>query len=414
MRTITIIGAGQGGLCLAFGLLQDGHNVRLISGRSASDIEGGPVTSSQSMYETANGIEKSLGLNFWDDECPVFNEFEVRVADSAGTVFGAFRGKLTVPGQAIDQRVKHARWLRHFEAQGGALTLHEATVDDAERYAKESDLVVVASGKGALSRLFRRDPARSHFEAPPHNLALTYVKRIPDLDSRSLLAAGINPGVGKFSVFPGLTRSGPCDIITVASEAGGPIDQWDSMKTPEDHLAFTQYCFETHFPLEAARLGKLELTDPRGVARARFLPEVRRPVAALPSGAKVLGLGDALTLCDPMGGQGANIATFQAARLRDAIRERGDRPLDEEFMVDHFERHWKSAQWNVRYSNLLAGPPAPWVGLLFDAANRDEGLGRMLANSLDLPSSVAPWFFVPAEAFRFLASRGHEIPPMPA
>ena len=49
MRNITIIGAGQSGLQLGLGLLQNGYQVRLVSDRPAEHIATGKVMSSQFM-----------------------------------------------------------------------------------------------------------------------------------------------------------------------------------------------------------------------------------------------------------------------------------------------------------------------------------------------------------------------------
>lgn len=405
MRPFTIVGAGQGGLCLAFGLLKDGHRVRLVSNRTADEIEQGPVTSSQSMYDRANAIERELGLNLWDHACPVFDEVGVTVTDGQGNVLVGLRGPMDRPGQAIDQGLKMAGWMRRFQASGGQLAIEEGTVESLERAARESDLVVVATGKGSLSRLFERDPARSAFDRPPHGISLTYVKRNPRSDPDHTMASTLNPGIGKLAVFPGLTTSGPCEILTLLSDAGGPIDVWDDVKTPEQHLEVNQRILDEVFPRESERLGRLELCDPQAVARGRYTPEVRRPVATLPSGAKVLGIGDAVILCDPMGGQGANLAAIHAAVVRDSVRERGDLPFDEAWMVDTSERHWRNAQWGVKYSNMFAGPPSPAVGAFLGLAAGDPGLTRLLANSLEAPESLAPWFFDAALLDQFIASR---------
>jgi 2-polyprenyl-6-methoxyphenol hydroxylase-like FAD-dependent oxidoreductase len=50
MLNITIVGAGQSGLQLGLGLLQNGYRVRLISNRTADDFANGKVMSSQFMF----------------------------------------------------------------------------------------------------------------------------------------------------------------------------------------------------------------------------------------------------------------------------------------------------------------------------------------------------------------------------
>jgi 2-polyprenyl-6-methoxyphenol hydroxylase-like FAD-dependent oxidoreductase len=53
MRNITVIGAGQSGLQLGLGLLQNDYRVRLVSNRTAEDIATGKVMSSQFMFDDA-------------------------------------------------------------------------------------------------------------------------------------------------------------------------------------------------------------------------------------------------------------------------------------------------------------------------------------------------------------------------
>ena len=70
MSKILIVGAGQAGLQLALGLVQDGHDVTVVSNRTPDDIRTGKVMSSQCMFDQALQHERDLGLDFWEDECP--------------------------------------------------------------------------------------------------------------------------------------------------------------------------------------------------------------------------------------------------------------------------------------------------------------------------------------------------------
>ena len=62
-----------------------------------------------------------------------------------------------------------------FVDRGGELIFADAGVEDLERYARNSDLVIVAAGKGEIAQLFMRDAQRSAYDAPQRALALTYV-----------------------------------------------------------------------------------------------------------------------------------------------------------------------------------------------------------------------------------------------
>ena len=70
MSKILIVGAGQAGLQLALGLVQDGHDVTVVSNRTPEDIHDGKVMSSQFMFDAALQHERDLGINYWEEECP--------------------------------------------------------------------------------------------------------------------------------------------------------------------------------------------------------------------------------------------------------------------------------------------------------------------------------------------------------
>jgi 2-polyprenyl-6-methoxyphenol hydroxylase-like FAD-dependent oxidoreductase len=66
---VAIVGAGQSGLQLALGLLGAGHEVTVVSDRTAEEVATGRVMSSQCMFETALQTERALGLDFWSEDC---------------------------------------------------------------------------------------------------------------------------------------------------------------------------------------------------------------------------------------------------------------------------------------------------------------------------------------------------------
>ena len=73
---------------------------------------------------------------------------------------------------------------------------------------------------------------------------------------------------------------------------GGPMDCWNDVKTPEEHLARSKWILETFIPLEWERCRDIELTDNSGILAGRFPPVVRKPICKLPSGELVLCMGE--------------------------------------------------------------------------------------------------------------------------
>ncbi|REM31795.1 flavin reductase, partial [Mycobacterium tuberculosis] len=128
------------------------------------------------------------------------------------------------------------------------------------------------------------------YDQPQRALALTYVKGMKPTRPHARVCFNLIPGVGEYFVFPALTTTGPCEIMVFEGVPGGPMDCWEDVETPREHLARSKRILETFLPWEAERCTDIELTDDNGVLSGRFTPVVRKPVATLPSGRKVLGL----------------------------------------------------------------------------------------------------------------------------
>ncbi len=402
MKRIAIIGAGQSGLQLAHGLLDSGYEVTLAADRSADEIRNGRVTSSQCMFDGALQAERELNLNQWEQDCP-------RIEGISFTVPGAHHEKaidwaarFDNYAQAVDQRIKMPQWMAEFQKKGGRLVIEAAQVADVEGYAQNHDLTVLATGKGSLGRLFERDASRSPYESPQRILALTYVKNMAPRGAFPAVCFNLIPGVGEYFAFPGLTTTGPCEIMVFEGVPGGPMDCWGDVKTPQQHLAKSKWILETYLPWEAERCTRIELTDALGILTGSLTPVVRKPVATLPSGRKILGMGDTVVLNDPITGQGSNNAAKSAHIYLKSIVERGDAPADGEWMEQTFDRYWSGyARWVTEWTNLLLNP-APHVLKIMQSAGSLPGVADAIVNGFDDPRSFFPWFMQPAEADAFL------------
>ena len=405
MANVTIVGAGQSGLQLGIGLVQDGHDVTVISNRTGDDFLHGRVMSSQFMFASSLDTERALGIDFWQAICPQTEgvQFSIPHPEIRGEKALTFASRLDRPGQSVDQRVKFPRWLEHFESIGGALVLHEATVADLERYADASDLVIVAAGKGEIASLFERDPDRSPYDSPMRSLALTYVTGMTPRPDYTAVCFNLCPGVGEYFVFPALTTTGNCEIMVFEGVPGGPMDCWGDVTTPEEHLARSKWILETFFPWEADRNRESELTDANGILAGRFAPTVRKPVATLPSGRHVLGMADVVVLNDPITGQGSNNASKCAASYHSSISERGSGPFDAAWMVATFEGYWSYAASVVNWTNALLTPPPDHVLQILGAASQYDAVAHRFVNGFDDPRDFDRWFMDPAKADAYLA-----------
>ena len=404
MRKITIVGGGQSGLQLGLGLLKNGYQVRIVQNRTGEEIAKGRVLSSQCMFHDSVQNERDLGIDFWSDSCPPVEGIQFTVPDPEGSGNKAveWASRLDNPGYSVDQRVKMPKWLDEFEKLGGQLVIAEAGIADLENYARQDDLVLVASGKGEVGRLFERDAEKSPYDKPMRALALTYVTGMTPRPDYSAVCFNLIPGVGEYFVFPALTTTGPCEIMVFEGVPGGPMDSWGDAKTPEAHLAKSKEILETFLPWEAERCRDIELTDDNGILAGRFPPTIRHPVATLPSGRQVLGMGDAVCLNDPITGQGSNNASKAAAVYLKRILEQGDRPFDAPWMQGTFDAFWDYAQWVVRWTNMLLLPPPPFVLEIMGAACSEPRLAHRMANGFNDPRDFFPWFADPDAAADYL------------
>lgn len=409
MSKFTIVGAGQAGLQLAFGLLKDGHEVTVITNRTPDEVRTGKVMSSQCMFDASLQHERDLGINFWEDECPDIDGISLAVPDPDGGKMIDWAARLDRPAQSVDQRVKMPYWIEKVEDAGANVDLHDATVPDIEGYAAESDLVLIAAGKGDVAQLFERDPARSPYSAPQRALALTYVTGMTARPTHSAVCFNLIPTVGEYFVFPALTTSGFCEIMVFEGIPGGPMDCWGDVATPDEHLAKSKWILETFLPWEAERCEHIQLTDANGVLVGRFPPTVRKPVGTLPSGALVLGLADAVVLNDPITGQGSNNASKAAASYLASIRETPEGPFDRGFIERTFETYWDYAQYVTTWTNALLGPPPEHVLKLLMAGNQSPEVASRFVNGFDNPADYFDWFMFPDKAESYLAEVGAAV-----
>jgi hypothetical protein len=403
MHNITIVGAGQSGLQLGLGLLKNGYRVRLISNRTAQDIATGKVMSSQFMFNDALQAERDLGLNDWEQQCPYTDGLGVSIAGPDGKKVIDWVYTLDKPGQAVDQRIKYPGWMKKFQDGGGELIIHDAGVADLENYARSSDLLILAGGKGEIVKLFERDAERSPFDKPMRALALTYVTGLAPY-TPTHVAFNIAPTVGEYFVFPALTTTGPCEIMVFEGIPGGPMDCWNDVKTPDQHLERSLEVLQKFYPWEAERSKNARLTDPNGILAGRFPPTVRKPIAKLPSGALVLGLADAVVLNDPITGQGSNNAAKAARVYLKRILNHGAKPFDAGWMQQTFDDYWSYAQFVTGWTNAFLQPPPPHVINLLGAAQSKPKVGKAFVNGFDDPRKFFPWIADPAEAEKFIAA----------
>ncbi|MCX5384242.1 styrene monooxygenase/indole monooxygenase family protein [Streptomyces sp. NBC_00083] len=408
MRRIAIIGAGQAGLQLALGLQAAEYDVTLLSERTAEEIRHGSITSTQLMLGPALALERSAGLNLWDDRAPLLTGLEVTQWDPAGPEPRAKRFTTSYDAEArsVDQRVKLPAWLDLFAARGGRVETRAVEARDVAGIAARHDLTVVATGRGALSALFGRDTRRSVYDRPQRTLAAFYAHGVTGRadESDTCLRVTVVPSAGDVIVLRALTVGGPCEILLMEAKFGGPYDCWGDRPEPRAGLRRAVELLREYAPWEYERFVGAEPTDAGAALYGAVTPTVRHGVAELGEGRCVLGMADAVVVNDPLTGQGANNAARSAAGYLDAILKRGELPYDSRWMRQTFEEYWEQARHSQAFTDLmLRQPPAEQVGRVLGAAFEHPEVAHRFANGYADPRDYRDWLIDPARTDAYLA-----------
>lgn len=409
MKRIAIIGAGQAGLYLGIGLLEEGYRVTLYSEQTPEETLHGRARGTSGMFHHALQMERDLGLNFWDDDAHAGDGVYLDFCPEVHQRLIRFHAPFSEPCQAIDQRVKFHRWMHEFEHRGGDLVVWKVTKDDLEAIAASHDLVIVATGKGALSRLFARDDVRSHYRRPRRQLALLTVKDLRpwrEVEFQPVKYTMIAP-IGEIFWVPFLDRDGGrCYSVVFEAQPGGPLDRFAGLTTDAEVLARAKELIREYAPWEYEYIETARMVHDSAWLAGAITPTVREPLARLASGRAVMGLGDAVVLNDPIGAQGSNNATKHAHCVLRNIVRRGGEPLDADWMVEVFEEHWqRDARYSVAYTNLFLEPMQAATREVVVAASQSEAIAYDLFEGLNEPRSVWPWIDDMREARKHIAER---------
>jgi 2-polyprenyl-6-methoxyphenol hydroxylase-like FAD-dependent oxidoreductase len=398
-RRVAVVGAGQAGLQLAFGLLERGYELTVLSDRTAEEILNGRVMANHVMFDTARSYERELGLDFWAgrDDLPYTRGLHFEFCPEPSVIALAMAGRLpaTEPALAVDTRLKYARWFAELERRGGTLVHRSATLEDVDDLTATHDLVFVAAGKGEISALFERDDDKSTYDAPQRKLALVVVRGakpsnelVPDPVRFVFTATD-----GEFFWSPFFHKSEQPMLSTLFEpRPGTPLDRFDAAGNAEEMLVLQREIVAEYAPWAAETFADAEVADPLAWAKGALTPVVRKPVGTLPSGRKVMALGDTAILNDPIAGQGANCASKMAHFVTARILERGASPLDAAWMEETFEAFWESdGRFITGLSNMLLEPPTPPALELLGAASQSPPVGDDFIRGFDNPQQFWPW-----------------------
>lgn len=394
MRRIAIVGAGQAGLQLGFGLLRHGYEVSIHTDRAPEEVFNGRLLSTATLFETALRHEEELGLDFWADRMPRCDGVHTDVSVDSGTVLLSAAGRFAGSAGAVDQRLKYYGWANEFVRRGGRFDVTPVSRATVESLAAESDLVCIAAGRNGVADVFRFDSRRSAFSRPPRRLSALLLNGVEqDVGLARPGRFTVLPGIGEIFWFPFLDKAREeCHSICFEAVPGGPMDRFGSVRSGIEALETARIVIDQLLPWERETFRRVSLADEDAWLTGAFTPIIREPAGELPSGRPVLGLGDAIALYDPIVAQGGNCASKMAHHLTERIVEHRRRRFDREWMEGQFEDFWReTARHMAEFSRVMMEPGGTAVQELILAASRSRAVADEFLSAFDDPARSARW-----------------------
>ncbi|EDM77149.1 hypothetical protein PPSIR1_30741 [Plesiocystis pacifica SIR-1] len=401
MRKIAIIGAGQAGLQLGFGLLRAGYSVTLCSDKSARELEQAGPRPVTIQFGPSVLLEQALDLCLWRvNPLARVDEVYMSVFAPDGQRLMRIEAELSEPAQSMDLRLKFGRWLRLFADQGGEVAIGRCGVDELERLAQSHDLVVVSAGRGQFTELFAPDPSRCEFDQPQRQVAMFYTRGcdmrvgLDGVEGRQVSRYSIVAGVGEVIMSPFLSRSGEeHHYVQFEAIPDQGMDMFDRKADVGEQYDQAKAWLAQHQAEIHALVERSSLTPEREWVCGRIQPKVREPVGALPSGAVVMGIGDAVIVNDPVMAQGLNSASKWAAHAVQSIQARGDAAFSEAWMRESFEAYWARAQFSNKLTNTVLCPLGPVQQQLLGFASQNPRFAKMFVEGIGQAEVFDPWFW---------------------
>jgi 2-polyprenyl-6-methoxyphenol hydroxylase-like FAD-dependent oxidoreductase len=384
MRKIAIVGAGQAGMVLAFGLLKEGnYEVTVFEGRPADEIEKGTMLSTAMVFDRQLNVERRLGMHEWEGKAPVCNGMHSTLRLPNGEIILQVQGGLDETCQGVDARLKTSTWMRRFAALGGHLVNLAVNRSMLEQLAEEYDLVVVSTGKGGLGEVFERDAERTLFDSPPRRLGAVILKGVKEWEEipYNTLKFQYFVQVGEFFAIPFYSHAGPCRAVVFEAPPGSPMDVWGGVDSGDKALATALRMFRQYSPEDWPNYRNAQLVDDRAWLKGAITPTVRKAVGHLRNGRTVMALGDTAIVNDPISGTGANDAVRQADRLTRAILERGERPYAADWMQEVFDGYYEErGKYTMQFTQLMTGPMTEPLWKVLQGAAQSPGVAHTFVN----------------------------------
>jgi 2-polyprenyl-6-methoxyphenol hydroxylase-like FAD-dependent oxidoreductase len=412
MRKIAIVGAGQAGMVLAFGLLNEGYEVTVFEGRPADEIEKGTILSTAMVFDRQLDVERKLGLHEWEGKAPVCNGMHATLRLPNGEIILQAQGGLDETCQGVDARIKTSTWMRRFQERGGRIVNEAVNRSLLEQMAEAFDLVVVSSGRGGLGEIFERDAERSLFDAPPRRLGAVILKNVREWEEipYTTLKFQYFIQIGEFFAIPFYSHTGPCRAVVFEAPPGSPMDVWGGVDSADKALATALRLLREYSPQDWPNYRNAQLVDDRSWLKGAITPTVRKAVGRLRTGKAVMAMGDVAIVNDPISGTGANDAVRQADRLTRAILEHGDRPFEAGWMQEVFDGYYEErGRYTMEFTRQMTGPMTEPFWKVLQGAAQSPGVAHTFTNMFNDIKESMGWMTDMNAADAVCGAWAHEL-----
>jgi hypothetical protein len=255
------------------------------------------------------------------------------------------------------------------------------------RIAERFDLVVVASPDNGFADLFPRDPALSPYDCP-QRYWLTGLFEGVRLSTIPGASFSVVPGRGDAMVFPLLSGTGVVGALAISSRHPDELAMLRVLLSRPDrvgfHAALLRKLEQLHPSIyEQIDTARFALQGPDDVVRAAVTPVVRHSHACLGDGKYAIALGNVHVMVDPLLAQGANIGTYSAFALADAIEEAD--AFDVRFCEDVERCRSARVLGASRWTNAFLRPPDDTRIELMTAMSQDRRVAQEYCDNFNRP-----------------------------